>query len=74
MANCATCRAEMPEERLELGLAHCSGCTDQTKPRGAMEYSHKTAGVLIVTDDAGLAELKKPAEERRYEDDGENKE
>jgi hypothetical protein len=62
----------MPDERLELGLVHCSKCTDQTKPKGAMEYSHKTAGVLVVTDDAGLQELKKPAEERRYEGEEDN--
>jgi hypothetical protein len=62
---CATCGRNMPSERLELGLAHCSNCTNQTAPKGAMEYNHKTAGVLIVTDEKGFSKLKKTAGERR---------
>lgn len=55
----------MSNERLQYGLHHCSKCTDQSKPKGVMEYSHKAGGVLVVTDDKGFRELKKTANERR---------
>jgi hypothetical protein len=65
MAKCATCGKEMPDERLEYGLTHCSNCTNQTKAYGVMEYGHKTAGVLIITDESGYHELRKTASQRR---------
>ena len=62
---CATCGREMPEERLEFGYFNCTKCNMQERPKGVMEYGHKTAGVLIITDDIGFRELKKPASSRR---------
>lgn len=47
---CAKCGKPMPAERLVLGLSGCKACTPQRKPLGAMIYSHKTGGVLEVTD------------------------
>jgi hypothetical protein len=55
----------MPEERLEFGYFNCTKCNMQERPKGVMEYGHKTAGVLIITDDIGFRELKKPASSRR---------
>lgn len=65
MAKCALCGCDMQQERIELGLYHCRNCNKQQRPKGVMEYTHKTGGVLVITDEEGFKELKKTASERR---------
>jgi hypothetical protein len=57
--------AETVNALAEFGYYNCTKCNAQERPKGVMEYSHKTAGVLIVTDDIGFRELKKSASSRR---------
>jgi hypothetical protein len=53
----------MPAERLELGLETCMECSPKGKPRGVMVYSHKTGGVLEITEsEEAFQELKRSAD------------
>ena len=68
MHKCPSCGCLVPDERLELlGTEYCIKCSPDRPPlRGVMEYGHKTAGVLVLTDDPTEFEaLKKPANQRR---------
>lgn len=47
---CEKCKKAMPAERLELGLKTCMECSPKGRPKGVMVYSHKTGGVLDITD------------------------
>jgi len=42
MAICIVCKAEMPDERLELDLYACKKCSDQSVYIGAPHYDGKT--------------------------------
>ena len=62
---CAKCGKPMPAERAELGLMACKECTPQGKPKGIMVYSHKTGGMLEVTNDEEVFQrIKKAADDR----------
>ena len=65
--SCKICGREMPIERYELfGLTICSRCAPQNKIKGVMEYSHKTAGILVLCEtEEEFHMLKKPANRRR---------
>ena len=65
---CPDCGEPVPAERKELlGIETCTKCThQQPKPLGAMEYTSKSCGHLIITqDEAEFREMKKPANRRR---------
>jgi hypothetical protein len=50
---CPKCGKAVSNERTELiGTDLCVNCTPQKpKPKAIMDYSHKTAGVLMICDD-----------------------
>lgn len=57
----------MPAERLEFGLDRCKECSPQGRPLGVMVYSHKTAGVLCVTEDRDAFRRMKTSADDRVE-------
>jgi len=67
MVGCARCGRPMPAERLEFGFNCCKDCTPQTKPKGIMIYSHKTAGVLETTDSEEVFKAIKTGADARVE-------
>ena len=65
---CPNCGESVPDERTELlGVVTCAKCTPQKpKPLGVLDFSHKTGGVLMITDDMKLFKLlKKPINQQR---------
>lgn len=57
------CGQTIPQERFELGYTICIICGERLaknrRPVGYMCYSHKTAGEIVVTTQAGLDNYKK---------------
>lgn len=48
MKQACVCGAEIPEERLELGLTTCVAHSRQSPSQGFMMYGHKTAGEVVI--------------------------
>lgn len=48
--NCTNCGQAISEERAEL-FSTCINCTKQSRKMGFMEFSHKTAPVLVMFDE-----------------------
>jgi lipoate synthase len=60
--NCQRCFGQIEQERLSLNLKICKICAFKIKPvklKGYMEWSHKTAPVMRVTDPESFAQFKK---------------
>jgi len=67
MHTCPKCGSEVDDERRELlGIDLCIRCTPQHGLWGIMDFSHKTAGVLMLVEDYKLfKQLKKPINQQR---------
>lgn len=60
--NCQKCFNTIEIERINLGLNLCRSCAFVIKPvkvKGYMEWSHKTAPTLRVTDPESFNQFKK---------------